>query len=61
MKCVFLCEKGAGENDGDLRQESTFVTDADIRTIITELNDSRLLVRIVGDLIAMGAKNHLNV
>ena len=61
VKCVFLCEKGAGENDGDLRQVSTFETDVDIRTIITELNDSRLLVRIVGDLIAMGAKYHLNV
>ena len=62
MKCVFLCEKGARENDGDLRQVSTFETSADIRTIITELNDSRLLVRIVGgDLIAMGAKYHLNV
>ena len=56
----FLCEKGAREDDGDLRQVSTFETDANIRTIITELNDSRLLVRIVGgDLIAIGAKYHL--
>ena len=32
---------------------STFETDANIRTIITELNDSRILVRIIGgDLIA---------
>ena len=52
-----MCEKGAREDDGDLRQVSTFETDANIRTIITELNDSRLLVRIVGgDLIAIGAK-----
>ena len=52
-----LCKKGAREDDGDLRQVSTFGTDANIRTIITELNDSRLLVRIVGgDLIAIGAK-----
>ena len=56
----FLCEKGAREDDGDLRQVSTFETDANIRTIITELNDFRLLVRIVGgDLIAIGAKYHL--
>ena len=55
----FLCEKGAREDDGDLRQVSTFETDANIRTIITELNDSRLLVRIVGDVIAIGAKYHL--
>ena len=55
----FLCEKGAREDDGDLRQVSTFETDANIRTI-TELNDSRLLERIVkGDLIAIGAKYHL--
>ena len=56
----FLCEKGAREDDGDLHQVSTFETDTNIRTIITELNDSRLLVRIVGrDLIATGAKYHL--
>ena len=60
MKCVFSCEKGAREDDGDLRQVSTFETDANVRTIITELNDSRLLVRkIGGDLIAIGAKYHL--
>ena len=47
------------EDDGDLRQVSTLETDANIRTIITELNDSRLLVRIVGVLIAIGAKYHL--
>ena len=33
----FLCEKGAREDDGDLRQVSTFETDANIRTIKTEL------------------------
>ena len=60
MKCDFLCEKGAREDDGDLHQVCTFETDANIITIITELNDSRLLVRIVGgDLIAIGAKYHL--
>ena len=61
VKCVFCVRsKGAREDDGDLRQVSTFETDANIRTIITELNDFRLLVRIVGgDLIAIGAKYHL--
>ena len=61
MKCVFCVRsKGAREDDGDLRQVSTFETDANIRTIITELNDSRLRVRIVrGDLIAIGVKYHL--
>ena len=45
--------KGAREDDGDLRQVSRIETDANIRTIITELNDSRILVRIIGgDLIA---------
>ena len=39
---------------------STFETDANIRTKITELNDSRLLVRIIGEnLIAIEAKYHL--
>ena len=56
----FLCKKRAREDDGDLRQVSTFETNANIRKIITEINDSRLLVRIVGgDLIAIGAKYHL--
>ena len=56
----FLCEKGAREDDGDLLQVSTFDTDGNIRTVIPELNDSRLLVRIVGgDLIAIGAKCHV--
>jgi len=55
-----LCEKRAREEDGDLRQVSTFETDENIIKIITELNDSRLLVRIVGGgLIAIGAKYHL--
>ena len=54
-----MCEKGARQDDGDLHQVSTFETDANIRTVITELNDSRPLVRIVGDLIAIGAKDHL--
>ena len=56
----FFCEKGTQENDEELLQVSTFETDASIRTIITELNDSRLLVRIVeGDVIRIGAKYHL--
>ena len=56
----FFCEKGTQEDDGELLQVSTFETDASIRTIITELNDSRLLVRIVeGDVITIGAKYHL--
>ena len=56
----FFCEKGTQENDEELLQVSTFGTDASIRTIITELNDSRLLVRIVeGDVIRIGAKYHL--
>ena len=51
----FFCE-----NDEELLQVSTFETDASIRTIITELNDSRLRVRIVeGDVIRIGAKYHL--
>jgi len=55
-----LCEKGAREDYGDLRQVPTFETDANLRTIITELNDSRLPVRIVGvELIAIGAKYNL--
>ena len=56
----FFCEKGTQDGHGELLQVSTFETDASIRTIITELNDSRLLVRIVGrDLVATGAKYHL--
>ena len=30
VKCVFLCEKGALEDDGELRQVSIFETDANI-------------------------------
>ena len=61
FECVFCVRsKGAREDDGDLRQVSRFETDANIRTIITELNDFRILVRIIGgDLIAIGAKYHL--
>ena len=56
----FFCEKGTQDGHGELLQVSTFETDASIRTIITELNDSRLLVRIVeGDVIRIGAKYHL--
>lgn len=39
---------------------STFNADENIRTMITELNDPQLLVKIVGPhLIAIGTKYHL--
>ena len=54
----FLCEKG--KDEGELHRVSTFDADANIRTMINELNDSHLHVKIVGgDLIAMGTKYHL--
>jgi len=55
--CIF-CEKGLEE--GDLHQVSTFDADSNIRTMITVLQDSKLLVHIDGgDLIAKEAKYHL--
>ena len=55
--CLF-CEKGC--EDGDLHQVSTFDADINIRTIITELQDTKLLARIDrGDLIAQEIKYHL--
>ncbi len=55
--CLF-CEKG--QKDGDLHQVSTFDADINIRTIITELQDTRLLAIIDGgDLIAKETKYHL--
>ena len=54
----FLYEKGIDE--GELYWVSIFDADANIRTMINELNDSHLHVKIVGrDLIAMGTKYHL--
>ena len=55
-KC-FFCEKG--HEEGGLSQVSSFDTDSNMRTMITELQDTNLLCRIgVGDLIAMEAKYH---
>ena len=57
QKCLF-CEKG--EEEHVLHEVSTFNADKNIREIVTELNDTQLLSRIVGgDLIAMEAKYHL--
>ena len=56
-KC-FLCEKSV--EAGILHQISTFDADNNFRTMITELNDAKLMARIVGgDLIAMAVKYHL--
>ena len=56
-KCLF-CEKGSGEYD--LHEVSTLQADKNIREMITELNDTKLMTRIVaGDLIALEAKYHL--
>lgn len=56
-KCLF-CDKGLEE--GDLHLVSTFDADANIRSMITELQDGLLLSRIEGgDLIARDAKYHL--
>jgi hypothetical protein len=57
QKCLF-CKKGEEENV--LHEVSTFDADKNIRNMITELNDTQLMTRIVGgDLIAMEAKYHL--
>ena len=54
----FFCEEGYEE--GDLHQVLTFDADINMRSMITELQDTKLLARIVGgDLIAMEAKYHL--
>ena len=56
--CLF-CEKG--QEEGDLHQVLTFDADSNIRTMITELQDTCLLTRIDGgDLIAKESKYHLN-
>lgn len=57
QKC-FLCDKSS--EDDDLHEVSTFDADKNIRTMITELNDTTLMTRIVGgDLMAIEAKYHL--
>ena len=54
----FFCEKGEEEND--LHEVSTFDADKNIRDMITELNDTVLMTRIVGsDLMAIEAKYHM--
>ena len=55
--CLF-CEKG--QEDGDLHLVSTFDADANILSMITEVQDTQLLARIEGgDLIVKDAKYHL--
>lgn len=55
--CLF-CQKG--NEEGDLHQVLTFDADTNIRTMITELQDTMLLSRIDGgDLIAKETKYHL--
>ena len=56
--CMF-CEKGCEE--GSLHQVLTFDADTNIRAMVAELQDTRLLAKIVdvGDLIAREAKYHL--
>ena len=55
--CVF-CVKG--HEEGDLHQVSTFDADSNIRSMVTELQDTELLARIDGgDLIAQEMKYHL--
>ncbi len=56
--CLF-CEKGCEE--AGLHQVLTFDADTNIRAMVTELQDTSLLARIVdvGDLIAREAKYHL--
>ena len=54
----FFCEKGREEDV--LHEVSTFNADKNIRHMITELNDTLLMARLVGgDLIAIEAKYHL--
>ncbi|CAG9822112.1 unnamed protein product [Phaedon cochleariae] len=58
VDCCLFCKKG--KDEGLLHQVSTFDTDSNIRSMITELNDTQLLTRIIGgDLIAKEAKYHL--
>ena len=58
VQMCFFCEKGEEENV--LHGVSTFDADKNIRNMITELNDTHLMTKIVGaDLIAMEVKYHL--
>ena len=55
IKKCFFCESGT--ENGVLHDVSTFDADQNIRTMITELNDTTLMSRLVGgDLMAMEAK-----
>jgi len=57
--CMF-CDMGSEE--GDLHQVLTFDADVNIRAMVTELQDTKLLTQIgTEDLIAKEAKYHLNV
>ncbi|KAJ8349373.1 hypothetical protein SKAU_G00245030 [Synaphobranchus kaupii] len=57
QKC-FFCESGTDQ--GVLHEVSTFDADKKIQTMITELDDTKFMTRIVGgDLMAMEAKYHL--
>ena len=51
----FIFEKG--HDEGDHHQVSSFVADASLQHMITELQDTQLLARIVGD--AQETKYHL--
>ena len=56
-KCLF-CETGKEEDV--LHEVSTFDADHNIRAMITELGETKLMARMVGgDLIALEAKYHL--
>ena len=54
--CIF-CEKG---KEGEVHNFRTFDADENVRTIATELKDTRLLSTLAGgDLITIEAKYHL--
>ena len=56
IKICMFCEKGLEE--GDLHQILTFDADANIREMLTELQDTQLLAKIgTEDLIAKEVKN----
>jgi len=56
-KCLF-CEKG--DEDDNLYAFATFEADTNVRSMVTELQDTQLLSKIAaGDLIAIEAKYHL--
>ncbi|KAG5873611.1 hypothetical protein JTB14_011753 [Gonioctena quinquepunctata] len=43
VDCCLFCEKG--KDEGPLHQVSTFDTDSNIRSMITELNDTQLMTK----------------